>query len=117
MVFRRISIEEYSLLNKLVEDYKRQLYTYNAMIRRYGFYLKPYHVVVKHSRDKKIKYIYYGRYWYRIVYMGKKGSTSRIKWVYVGSEKPSPELPDPPHNPLEGLVLRIDEEGIYIKEK
>ena len=115
MVFRKISIEEYNLLNSLIEKYKNELYAYNTLIKKYGFYLKPYHIVVKYSRDKKIKYIYYGRYWYRLKYIGKRGSTSKVKWVYIGSEKPINSLPDPPHNPLEGAVLKICDDGIYIK--
>lgn len=117
MSFRKITIKEYNLFKKLLDEYKIKLYTYNSLIKKYGFYLKPYHVVVKHSSGRTIKYIYYGRYWYRLKYACKKGNTSKIKWIYIGSEKPLSNIPDPPKNPLEGIVIKICDDGIYVKHR
>jgi len=117
MNFKKISINEYNAFKKLIDEYKNKLYAYNSLIKKYGFYLKPYHVVIKYSGGKKIKYVYYGRYWYKLKYICRRGNTSKIKWIYVGSEKPLPDLPDPPRNPLEGIVLKICNDCIYIKYK
>jgi len=78
---------------------------YNTMIKPRNYYLKPVHIVVKKKTSGvKIKYYYYGRYWYRIV----KQPSGKLKWIYIGKEKPLSNLPDPPRNPLEGLVVKID---------
>jgi len=83
-------------LNKLTEVYKLRLYEYNTLIKDYGLKLKPVHIVI--SRNKK--YIYLGRYWYRVVYKNGK-----VRWIYIGREKPYRELPDPPLNPLDIVIL------------
>ncbi len=116
MGFKRISLEEYNRYMELLRSYTLELYKYNSMIRDRGFYLKPKHVVVKNTREGKVKYIYLGRYWYTIKYIGKRAGVSRIKWIYVGKEKPDPSLPDPPIHPLEGVVIKVDKGGIYVKE-
>ncbi len=99
-------------INLVLSDYLVQIYDYNNIAKQKGYYLKPVHIVVKKKGDQKIKYYYYGRYWYKIEY--KKGKGSRIKWIYMGKSKPDPELPDPPKNPLEGLVVRVSEDSIVI---
>ncbi len=116
MSFIKIGVERYYEFQRILDEYKLKLYRYNRSIRRLGYYLKPVHIVYKRSLGRVVKYVYYGRYWYRLEYVGKKGRTSRIKWVYVGREKPLPEIPNPPEHPLEGLVLRIDDTGIYMKK-
>jgi hypothetical protein len=99
-------------INLVLSDYLVQIYDYNNIAKQKGYYLKPVHIVVKKKDSEKIKYYYYGRYWYKIEY--KKGKGSRIKWIYMGKEKPDPSLPDPPKNPLEGLVVRVSEDTITI---
>lgn len=44
----------------------------------------------------------------------EKTPTGRLKWIYIGKEKPLPELPDPPENPLEGVVVKRVNETIEI---
>ncbi|MCS7128424.1 MAG: hypothetical protein N3E36_05325 [Sulfolobales archaeon] len=95
------------IYEEAIESYKKELYSYNNVIRHYGYYLKPMHVVFKRTKSGLIKYIYYGRYWYRVKYLGKRKGTSRVKWVYIGRNKPDPSLPDPPTHPLNGLVIRV----------
>ncbi len=89
----------------IIEKQLQKIYEYNKRIKNTGYYLKPVHIVVKKtiSGEKKI-YRYYGRYWWNVVYRGKRGGKSIIKWIYVGREKP-PGIPDPPTHPLEGLVI------------
>jgi hypothetical protein len=90
----------------VLELYLRKLYEYNTLARRYGVYLKPVHIVVRVVGAEKRTYYYVGRYWWRIEYAGKQGRTSRLRWKYIGREKPAElkdVLPDPPRNPLEGL--------------
>lgn len=104
---------------RLLEEYKRDLYSYNSMIRETGYYLKPVHIVVKNTVDGRKRYVYVGRYWWRIVYTGKKGKTSRIKWIYVGKEKPQElkNYPDPPGNPLVGFsFIPVDNGDILVRE-
>lgn len=101
------------ILSTLIDIYKTALYSYNTLLKSYGLYLKPLHIVVKKNLYNTKVYHYYGRYWYKVIYRNGK-----LKWVYVGKNKPSPELPDPPANPL--LVIKItsseekDKSCIYI---
>jgi len=104
--------EIFKKINLVLSDYLIEIYDYNNIAKQKGFYLKPVHIVVKKKGDKKIKYYYYGRYWYKIEY--RKGKGSKIKWIYMGKSKPDPTLPDPPKNPLEGLVIRLSEDSITI---
>ncbi len=108
-----------SYLNKALEEYIRLLYKYNSVIRGTGYYLKPVHLVTKRTADGKKTYMYIGRYWWRIEYVGKRGKTSRIKWIYAGREKPRElrEYPDPPKHPLVGLTVIIDGDDILVDEK
>lgn len=103
-------------LKEIMDNFLKSLYNYNASIRGLGYYLKPYHVVVYKSRYGTKKYYYYGRYWYRVKYVGKKGKTSIVKWEYVGKNKPDKRLPDPPPHPLEGIVFLIEGEDIIMRE-
>lgn len=92
-------------INLLLSDYLTQIYMYNSMIKARNYYLKPVHIVVKKKASgETIKYYYYGRYWYRV----EKLSSGRLKWIYIGKEKPLSNLPDPPRNPLEGLIVKIN---------
>lgn len=102
----------FNKINLIISDHLRSIYEYNNIVKNYGYYLKPVHMVVKQTKSGKIKYYYYGRYWYRIEYV--KGSKSRIKWIYIGRNKPDPRLPDPPNNPLEGTVIKVGEDSIEI---
>ncbi|MEM1750607.1 MAG: hypothetical protein QW369_05150 [Desulfurococcaceae archaeon] len=95
------------IYEEAIENYKKELYSYNNAIRHYGYYLKPMHIVCRRTRSGLVKYIYYGRYWYKVKYLGKYRGTSKVKWVYVGRNKPDPRLPDPPIHPLNGLVIRV----------
>jgi hypothetical protein len=101
----------YQAVRAILEDYLRLIYQYNSLISGTGFYLKPIHIVTRRAPDgTRRRYVYIGRYWWRISYRGKKGRTSRIQWRYVGKEKP-PELrdyPDPPQTPLHGLRFALD---------
>lgn len=83
------------VLKTLVDDYRAALYSYNTMIKKYGVYLKPIHIVVKKTSEGAKVYHYYGKYWYKVVY-----SNGRLRWVYIGREKPFPEIPNPPLNPI-----------------
>ena len=79
---------------------------YNKAVYRLGYYLKPKHVVLKTRGGRRVRYVYYGRYWWRVEYGGRKGGTSRIKWRYIGVRKPD-EVPPPPPMPLEGLKFIV----------
>ncbi len=81
-----------TLLSKL----KSLVYEYNSEISGTGVYLKPYHVVHKGGK----KYVYVGRYWYRL-----ERRNGKLKWIYLGKEKPYPDLPDPPAIPEFTIVL------------
>lgn len=90
-------------LNLVIGEMLPAFYEYNNKIRHTGFYLKPVHISTRRLQDgTAISYYYYGRYWYRL----EKDPLGRLKWVYIGKDKPVPELPDPPRNPLEGVVIK-----------
>ena len=99
----------YKILMSIYSPYRERIYLYNARIRDSGYYLKPIHIVYKTINERKYKYIYFGRYWYRII---RKGS--KVKWVYIGREKPDPHLPDPPLSPFEGISVIVDENNNVI---
>ncbi|HDN01792.1 MAG: hypothetical protein DRO10_02205 [Thermoprotei archaeon] len=108
----------YDLVMELFSPYRLRIYDYNTQIRDSGYYLKPLHLVYKRFGDRKVKYVYFGRYWYRIykVPADEEGRRSRLKWIYVGREKPDPALPDPPLNPLEGLAIIVEGKDIFVDE-
>lgn len=90
-------------LNLVIGEILPVFYEYNNQIKNRGVYLKPVHIVVRRLQDGSvIKYYYYGRYWYKL----EKGLNGKLKWIYIGKVKPLPDLPDPPANPLEGLVVK-----------
>ncbi len=102
----------YRLLMNLYSDYRVKIYEYNSKIKETGYYLKPIHIVHKSLGNKKIKYLYFGRYWYKVVKKNKG-----FRWIYVGREKPDPMLPDPPIIPFEGIGVVVDGEDIMLDEK
>lgn len=103
----KISIKESTdllvKLNLIIGEIIPVFYEYNSRIKQTGFYLKPVHIATRRLSDGTVvKYYYYGRYWYRI----ERDLLGRLKWVYIGKEKPLLTLPDPPRNPLEGVVIK-----------
>lgn len=107
----------YKAIREMLEEYKRLIYRYNSVISGTGYYLKPTHIVTKKLPDgTRLKYVYIGRYWWKITYASKKGRKGGIRWKYVGREKPSELLhyPDPPENPLTGLRFTIDGDDIIL---
>ncbi len=111
MVKNYVTLKDgYQLIMELFLPYRRRIYEYNSLIKDTGYYLKPIHFVIK--KDLNMKYLYFGRYWYRIV----KGRSGNIKWIYVGREKPDPNLPEPPINPFEGLKILVNGNDVLIDE-
>ncbi|MCE4615272.1 MAG: hypothetical protein F7B60_07080 [Desulfurococcales archaeon] len=99
------------ILEKLLDDYRTSIYAYNSMIKKTGFYLKPVHkVYYKNSHGTKIIYEYHGMYWWK---KQKKGYKVYLK--YYGKQKPE-GLPDPPVNPLSGVIIDKTE-GLIIVPK
>ncbi|MDK6027839.1 hypothetical protein QPL79_00460 [Ignisphaera sp. 4213-co] len=94
------------LVDYLLDFYKVQLYEYNSMIKGYGVYLKPMHIVTKKSAKGEKIYYYFGRYWFKI-----EVKNSKIKWIYLGCKKPFDQLPDPPMNPLLVIGMKKAEEN------
>ncbi|MEM1622789.1 MAG: hypothetical protein QW780_02140 [Sulfolobales archaeon] len=109
---RRILIKGgLSHLLDLYTQFKLKILSYNEKIKSTGYYVKPIHVTYKNSCGVKLKYVYFGRYWYRL-----SKRKERITWVYVGKEKPDPSLPDPPLNPFEGVsVIVLNDEDIEVE--
>ncbi len=90
-------------LNMVFTELLSEIYEYNNRIRNTGYYLKPVHMTMRRLADgTTLKYYYYGRYWYRV----ERNKEGRVRWIYLGKEKPSPDLPDPPPNPLEDIVVK-----------
>ncbi|BCS91912.1 hypothetical protein [Metallosphaera javensis (ex Sakai et al. 2022)] len=88
--------------DKVLSALKSLVYDYNTKIREYGVYLKPFHVVYKKGK----RYIYIGKYWYRLEKLNGK-----LKWIYLGKAKPLEQLPDPPSLP-ESTIVR--EDSVYV---
>ena len=111
----------YRLVMELYSPYRTRIYKYNSTIRESGYYLKPLHIVYKVVQGRKLKYIYFGRYWYRVYKAPAEGkqkkAKSRIKWLYIGRDKPDPHLPDPPINPLEGIAVIVDGNDVLVDER
>jgi len=102
------------VLRDIMDRYMTELYRYNELIKSYGYYLKPMHIVTRRTSNGIRRYYYFGKYWYKLSYEGKRGKTSRVKWIYVGRNKPLPEIPDPPPNPLDLLMVKIDNNSIRL---
>ncbi|RLG80327.1 MAG: hypothetical protein DRO09_03290 [Thermoprotei archaeon] len=102
----------YNVIMSLYAPFRSRIYRYNSEIRDSGYYLKPVHLVYKSIRGRRVKYVYFGRYWYRVV---RKGGS--IKWIYVGRDKPDPHLPDPPLSPFEGIGIAILGDDVVVDEK
>lgn len=86
----------------LYSQFKLEILSYNERIKNTGYYVKPVHIAYKNSNTGRVKYIYFGRYWYRVV---KRGN--RLVWVYVGKDKPEPSLPELPPNPFENISIAV----------
>lgn len=97
----RIPAEDFARIAVAIGRLLTPIYQYNSAIKHFGYYLKPVHVVSRRSDGNLVKYYYYGRYWYRL-----DTSSSKLKWIYIGRNKPDPSLPDPPPHELEGLVVK-----------
>ncbi|MEM0366339.1 MAG: hypothetical protein QXO93_03790 [Acidilobaceae archaeon] len=97
------------VLDKLLADLKRAIYDYNWRIKSTNYYLKPVHKVYKTVGGARRIYEYYGRYWWRIT--REEGS---VKFIYVGKIKPQ-NLPEPPINPLEGLVVIRENRDVILE--
>ncbi len=106
---------------RLVEKYKVEIYRYNEFIKNTGYYLKPVHMVYKRDRDGRLRvYRYVAKYWWRIFYIGRRGKTSRIKWIYVGSRMPyHPDLMlnPPPPSPFEGIGYAVEGEDVLLTDE
>jgi hypothetical protein len=86
----------------LYSQFKLEILSYNEKIKDTGYYVKPMHIAYKNSDSGKVKYIYFGRYWYRVI-----KRDDRLVWVYVGKDKPEPSLPEPPPNPFERVSIAV----------
>jgi len=107
----------YRALREAVSDFLAHIYRYNSLIGETGYYLKPTHIVTKKLDDgTRLRYIYIGRYWWRLSYGEGGGGRRSLRWRYVGKEKPA-ELegyPDPPSSPLQGLRVVVDGDDVIL---
>lgn len=94
------------VFDEVLSKLKSRVYEYNSKIKEYGVYLKPYHLVYKNGK----KYVYIGKYWYKLERFGGK-----LKWIYLGKEKPFIDMPDPPEIPDYTIIK--DADGGYIIDK
>ncbi|RLG87805.1 MAG: hypothetical protein DRO15_04255 [Thermoprotei archaeon] len=104
------------LIKRLNEILRYKLYAYNELIRKTGFYLKPIHIVTKRTKEGKRTYYYFGRYWYKLETYVKDGKR-RLKWIYIGTSKPSIILPEPPKNPLENCIVIVKGNDLIVSDK
>ena len=95
----------YEAIRAVLEGVKEEIYRYNSLASRRGYYLKPVHKAYKTVNGVRRVYEYYGRYWWR------KGD-SRL--IYVGTRRP-PGLPEPPVNVLDGLSLIREGDDVILR--
>ncbi|MCE4623413.1 MAG: hypothetical protein F7B11_01515 [Caldisphaeraceae archaeon] len=89
----------------LLDSVKEEIYRYNVLASKKGYYLKPVHKVYKpKGKSGKAIYEYYGRYWWKKL---------RGRLIYSGTTKPR-ILPNPPENPLEGLSIVREGEDVIL---
>lgn len=104
-------------VEEALEELRRLIYRYNERLRGTGYYLKPVHIVTKRVDGDRRRYVYVGRYWWRLrATSGRRGS--RVKWSYIGREMP-PDLrgkvPPPPTSRLAGLrYVALDNGDIIV---
>ena len=95
----------YRAIEEVLNSIKEEIYRYNEVASRRGYYLKPVHKVYKRDAAGRVRvFEYYGRYWWR------KGDG---KLIYAGTSKPR-GLPDPPENPLEGFSVVREGEDVIV---
>ncbi len=92
--------------DEVLHKLKSMVYDYNSKIKEFGVYLKPYHIVYKNGK----KYIYVGKYWYRL-----EKIRGKLRWIYLGKDKPIESMPNPPKIPSSTIIKEntdyiIDEE-------
>lgn len=105
-------VDVFVKLQLAIGEMLSEFYEYNNLIRPTRYYLKPVHVVTRRlTNGTVVKYYYYGRYWYRL----EKDIFGKQRWIYVGREKPRLDFPDPPRNPLEGVVVKKYDEVVLIE--
>ncbi len=92
--------------DSVITRFKGLVYEYNSKIKEYNVYLKPFHVVSKGSK----RYFYIGKYWYKLEKINGK-----LKWIYLGKEKPIKEMPEPPRFP-EATIIK-EENKFIVDEK
>ncbi len=99
-------------IEEAVDRFLRDIYRYNSLLRGTGYYLKPVHIVTRETRFGRLRYIYIGRYWWRLERRG-----GRLRWRYVGREKPAElaDVPEPPSSPLSGLVYAVKGDDVIIR--
>ncbi|MEM0363263.1 MAG: hypothetical protein QXH75_05625 [Sulfolobaceae archaeon] len=95
--------------DSVITKLKMLVYDYNTKIKEYGVYLKPYHIVYKNGK----KYIYIGKYWYKLEKIGGK-----LRWIYLGKKKPIESMPNPPDIPPITIIKDdnkyiVDQEFLY----
>jgi len=95
------------LLHVIREKIVNAIYNSENMNER--VYLKPIHIVVVKKKNSIRKYVYVNRYWWKIKYDGKRKSTSKVKWKYLGKSMPLPKE--------YGLKFKIVDNDIIIDEK
>ena len=95
------------LLAQALDECLKRVYEYNNVVKNYGLYLKPIHIVTK--SNGRI-YIYIAKYWYKLQ---KRGSN--IRWIYVGRKKPENSIiPNPPSCPIERVVVKLNGKRVEI---
>lgn len=88
--------------------------SYRDLLSKNNLYLKPFHIVYKSTFLGEMEYRYYGKYWFKIVYVNNKR-----KLVYIGKDYQN-EITVKLKLPFEGfsfMAYRSKKSPIFIKKR
>ena len=89
---------------ELIREYNR------ILLNKYGIYLKPVHIISRRYGKKKIKYVYFGRYFWLVKDKRVLGWRYLRKYNVIG-------IPEPPKHKLFSISLKLENEHIVINDK
>jgi len=94
--------------NKKVKEYEKE---FQGIMREYKKTYRGWGYTFKKVMPKGATKPYY--YWYKWKY---DPNTQNNVWTYIGKEKPSTEIPDPPISRFDEVVFQVVGENIMITE-
>ena len=95
--------------DKKVKEYQKE---FQGIMREYRKTYRGWGYTFKKVMPKGATKPYY--YWYKWEY---DSATQNNVWTYIGKEKPTTEIPDPPVSRLDDVMFQVVGENIMITEE